>query len=159
MCNKINEWFERTPKKLHENFDYAMITNGFKIIECDKCINIKEIRNTFIILFLYVDIPIVVSNEKLVKTAKSMMNSEFDMKYVRLNNVILGIKIISETDGPILSRTHYVDKILEKFKMNDSGVTRTSFIIVSIYPRIMVRYISSRILEDYLDSNVSNELY
>ena len=54
-----------------------------------------------------------------------MLNSRFDMKDMGLADVILGIKITRISDGLILSQSHYVDKILEKYNKDDSGVART----------------------------------
>ena len=70
-----------------------MITNGFKINECDKCVYIKDIGNGYVILCLYVDdILIVGSNNKVVKSTKNMLNLKFDMKEMGLAHVILGLK-------------------------------------------------------------------
>ena len=46
------------------------------------------------------------------------------MKDMGLADVILGIKILRTFDGLILSQAHYVDKILDKFNKDDSGVAR-----------------------------------
>ena len=45
---------------------------------------------------------------------------------MELADVILGIKIKRTSDVLILSRSHYVDNILEKFDKDNSGITRTS---------------------------------
>ena len=39
--------------------------------------------------------------------------------------LILGIKISKTSDGLILSQSHYIEKMLKKFKQNDSSPTRT----------------------------------
>ena len=54
-----------------------------------------------------------------------MLNYKLDMKYMGLADVILGIKISRNTNGLILSQSHYVDKILEKFNKSDTSVART----------------------------------
>ena len=64
-------------------------------------------------------------NDCMVKSTKDMLNSWFEIKDMRLIYVILGIKITRMTDGLILNQSHYVDKILEKFNKDDSGVSRT----------------------------------
>jgi len=128
VCRLVKSLYglKQAPKKWHEKFDHAMITNGFKINECDKCVYVKETGDDYIILCLYVDdILIVGSSDKLVKSTKHMLNSRFDMKDMGLANVILGIKIIKTADGLVLSQAHYVDKILDKFNKNDSSIART----------------------------------
>ena len=103
-----------------------MMSNGFKINECDKCVYMKDTRNGYVILCLYVDDMLIVgSNEYMINTTKELLNSQFDMKDMGLADVILGIKILRTSDGLILSQSHYVDKILEKFNKDDSGVART----------------------------------
>ena len=97
-----------------------MITNGFKINECDKCVYIKDTKNDYVIRCLYVDDMLIVGSDD-----KIMLNSRFDMKDMRLADVILGIKITRISNRLILSQSHYVDKILEKFNKDDSGVART----------------------------------
>ena len=103
-----------------------MMSNGFKINECDKCVYVKDTKDGYIILCLYVDDMLIVgSNDKIIKSTKDMLKSRFDMKDMGFVDVILGVKILRTSDGLILSQSHYVDKILEKFNKDDSGVART----------------------------------
>ncbi|RVX22336.1 Retrovirus-related Pol polyprotein from transposon TNT 1-94 [Vitis vinifera] len=71
------------------------------------------------------DMLIVGSDDKMITSTKNMLNSRFDMKDMRLADVILGIKIKRTSDELILSQSHYVDKILGKFDKDNSGVART----------------------------------
>ena len=61
------------------------------------------------------------SNNEVIKTTKEMFNNKFDMKYLGVVDVILGIKISKTSYGLILSQSHYIEKILNKFKQNDSS--------------------------------------
>ncbi|KAL2486304.1 cysteine-rich RLK (RECEPTOR-like protein kinase) 8 [Abeliophyllum distichum] len=54
-----------------------------------------------------------------------MLNSRLDMKDMGLVDVILGIKISRTSEGIVLSQSHYMDKILDKFNKDDSGMART----------------------------------
>ena len=65
------------------------------------------------------------SNNEVIKTTKEMFNSKFDMKDLGVVDVILGIKISKKSDGLILSQSHYIEKILKKFKQDDSSPMRT----------------------------------
>ena len=56
---------------------------------------------------------------------KNMLNSRFNMKYLRFIDVIVGIKIIRTSYGLILSQSHYVDNLLEKFNKDNYGISRT----------------------------------
>ena len=101
------------------------MTNVFKINECDKCVYVKNTEHGFVIICLYVDdILIMGSNNEVIKTTKEMFNNKFDMKDLGVANVILGIKISKTSDGLILSQSHYIEKILKKFKQNYSSPMR-----------------------------------
>ena len=69
---------------------------------------------------------LIVDNEnKMIISTKNMLNSMFDMKYMRPADVILEIKIIRTSYGLILSQSHYVDNILGKFDKDNSRISRT----------------------------------
>ena len=86
----------------------------------------KDTVNGYVILCLYVDdILIVGSNDRMIQSTKHMLNSRFDMKDMGLADLILGIKIIRRPDGLVLSQSHYVDKILEKFNKDDKRMAST----------------------------------
>ena len=66
-----------------------MITSGFKINGCDKCVYVKETKNGYVILYLYVDNMLIVgsdnmlivgSDDDMIKSTKNMLKSKFDMK-------------------------------------------------------------------------------
>ena len=65
------------------------------------------------------------SNNEVIKTTKEMFKNKFDMKDLGVADVILGIKISKTSDGLILSQSHYIEKILKKFKQYDSSPMRT----------------------------------
>ena len=103
-----------------------MMSHGFKINECDKCVYVKNIEHGYVIVCLYVyNMLIVGSDDKIITSTKNMLNSRFDMKDMGLADVILGIKIIRTLDGLILSQSHYVDNIFGKFDKDNSRVAKT----------------------------------
>ena len=102
-----------------------MMIDGFKINECDKCVYVKNTEHGSIIICLYVDDMLIMgSNNEVIKTTKKMLN-KFNMKDLGVADVILEIKISKTSDGLILSQSHYIEKILKKFKQDDSSPTRT----------------------------------
>ena len=114
---------KQATKQWHEKFDSGRLSNGFKINECDKCVYIKETENGYIILSLYVDDMLLVSsNDRMIKSTKTILNSRFDMKDMELADVILGIKIVRTSDDRVLSQSHYVGKTLRKFSKNDYDI-------------------------------------
>ena len=117
---------KQAPKQWHQKFDSVMLANDFKINEYDKCVCVKDTENGYVIICLYVDDMLIISSDdKIVKSTKAMLSTRFDMKDMRLADVILGVKILRTSDGLVLSQSHCVDKILNKFSKDDYGVART----------------------------------
>ena len=68
-------------------------------------------------LCLYVDDMLIIdSNNDIIKATKRMLTSKFNMKDLGVADVILGIKISRKSNGLVLSQSHYIKKVLEKFK-------------------------------------------
>ncbi|CAM8997493.1 unnamed protein product [Rhodiola kirilowii] len=106
VCKLLKSLYElkQAPKQWHLKFENVMMSNGFKINECDKCVYIKNTDHGYVILCLYVDDMLIVgSNESMIKYTKALLNSEFDMKDFGLADVILGIKITRTSDWLVLS--------------------------------------------------------
>ena len=92
-------------------------------------VSISKIQKITVILCFYVDdIFIVNSDDKMVTSTKKLLNLKFDMKDMRLVDVILEIKITRTSDGIILNQSYYME-------MKDMGlvdvtlgikITRTS---------------------------------
>ena len=102
FCRLVKSLYglKQAPMQWHEKFDSVMMTNGFKINECDKSVYVKNTKHGFVIICLYVDdILIMGSNNEVVKTTKEMFNNKVDMKDLGVSDVILGIKI-SKTVKP-----------------------------------------------------------
>ena len=128
VCKLVKSIYglKQAPKQWHQKFDSVVLVNGFKINECDKCIYVKNKVYGYVILCLYVDYMLIVgSDDEMIKSTKAMLSTRFDMKDMGLADVILGVKILRTSDGLVLSQSHYVDKILDKFSNDDSGVART----------------------------------
>ena len=113
-------------KQWHEKFDNVMLSNDFRIDECDECIYLKSIPSGYIMLCLSVDDMLIIgSNKDIIQQTKNMLNSQFDMKDMGLPDVILGIRITRTPNGITLSQDHYAEKILEKFMTYSSGTAKT----------------------------------
>ena len=103
-----------------------MVSQGFKIDECDKCVYVKDTEHGYVIVCLYIDDMLIIgSDNKMIISTKNMLNLRFDMKDMRLTNFLLGIKILRTSEGLIRSQSHYVDNILGKFDKNNSRIART----------------------------------
>ena len=128
VCRLVKSLYglKQAPMQWHEKFDNVIMTNGFKIKECDKCVYVKNTKHGFVIICFYVDdILIMGRNNEVIKTTMEMFNNKFDMKDLGVVNVILRIKISKTSNGLILSQSHYIEKILKRFKQDDSSPMRT----------------------------------
>ncbi|KAL6333744.1 hypothetical protein AAG906_028930 [Vitis piasezkii] len=128
VCKLVKSLYglKQAPKQWHEKFDNAMISNGFKINECDKCVYVKNTQKGYVIVCLYVDDMLIIgSDTNMIKMTKQMLSSRFDMKDLGVADIILGIKVSKTSDGLILSQSHYIEKILEKFKKYDIRPKKT----------------------------------
>ena len=117
-----------------------MVSHGYKINECDKCVYVKDVEYGYFIVCLYVDDMLIIgSDDKMITVTKNMLNSRFGMKDLGLADIILGIKIKRTSDELILSQSHYVDNIFGKFDKDNSGIAKTLVDATYIYIRIKER--------------------
>jgi len=118
--HKYEKKLKYAPKQWHEMFDSVRISKGFTINECDKCVYIKTVENTYIIVCLCVDDRLILeTNIEVIKSTKRMLSNNFDMKDLRVTDVILEIKITKIPDGISFSQSHYVGKMIERFKEHE----------------------------------------
>ncbi|MCF8704107.1 hypothetical protein L3055_11275, partial [Corynebacterium sp. MC-02] len=128
VCKLVKSLYglKQAPKQWHAKFDQTMLANGFKINECDKCVYIKNTPNHEVIVCLYVDDMLIMSRDIAnVNATKRMLASKFDMKDLGVADLILGIRIHKTPQGLALSQSHYIEKVLDKFKYLNFNVAKT----------------------------------
>ena len=104
---------KQAPKQWHEKFYNTLISNEFFVNESDRCVHNKFSIDSGVIICLCVDdILILGTDMDVVKSTKDLLSSNFDMKDLGGVDVILGIKIIRNSEEITLSQSHRVDKIL-----------------------------------------------
>nr|GEV74215.1 zinc finger, CCHC-type [Tanacetum cinerariifolium] len=69
------------------------------------------------------------NEHKLIKL-RSFLSSRFSMKDMGEADVILGIKIIRENKGIVITQSHYIEKILKKFNREDCSPVSTPMDLV-----------------------------
>ena len=103
-----------------------MMSNDFKINECDKCVYVKNTNRGYVNVYLYVDdMLIIASNNEVIKSTKKLLTSKFDMKDLGVADVILGIKLTINYEGIFLSQLHYIEKIFDKFDKNSDSIAKS----------------------------------
>ncbi|KAK6160828.1 hypothetical protein DH2020_004209 [Rehmannia glutinosa] len=128
VCRLVKSLYglKQAPRQWHIKFDNMMMSNGFRINECDKCVYVKGTPDSFIIVCLYVDDMLIMgSTRELTMRTKNMLKDNFDMKDLGIADVILGIKIERTSEGILLSQSHYIESVLRKFNTFDDPPAKT----------------------------------
>ena len=63
---------KQTQKQWHEEFVDTILTQGLKFNECDKCVYIKNMKISCVLVFLYAD-------DMIITSTKKILNSNFNM--------------------------------------------------------------------------------
>ena len=94
----------------------------------DKCVYTKCTGKECVIFALYVDDMLIFGTSlSMVHSTKRFLASQFDMKDMDEDKVILGVKIIRMGDSIMLSQEHYVEKILKRFGHFDAKPVSTPY--------------------------------
>ena len=96
--------------------------------EGDKCVYYKYGGGKGVILCLYVDdILIFGTDMDVINEVKSFLSQNFDMKDLGEEDAILNIKLHKDENGITISQSHYVEKILSRFGLEDSKLSPTPY--------------------------------
>jgi hypothetical protein len=140
VCKLIKSLYglKQAPKQWHEKFDKAVVANGFKIHNSDKCVYSKFHKNQGVIICLYVDDMLIFgTNFESIENTKNFLSSSFDMKDLGIADVILGIRIVRNENGLVLNQSHYIEKVLKRFNQFDCEPVCTPFdASMKLYPNI-----------------------
>ena len=103
-------------KVLHD----CLTENQFIQNQADHCVYTSEIENQKVFILIWVDdIIIAASNEVLMTEVKKMLTSKFKMKDLGKLKHFLGIDFEQSEHCVKMSQKKYVEKILERFEMED----------------------------------------
>ena len=105
-----------------------MTSAGFAINEADTCVYYHYSGGKGVILCLYVDDILIFGisiNE--INDVKSFLSQNFDMKDLREADVILNIKLNKGENGITVLRSHYVEKVLNRFGYMDCKPSPTPY--------------------------------
>ena len=130
VCKLVKSLYglKQAPKQWHQKFDQVVLSNGFKVNESDKCVYSRFINNKGVIICLYVDDMLIFGTDlEQVQNTKEFLSKNFDMKDMGEADVILGIRIIKNNDGLILTQSHYIEKVLKRFEHFDSTPVSTPY--------------------------------
>ncbi|KAK4409425.1 hypothetical protein Sango_0015500 [Sesamum angolense] len=107
-----NTWFDKVIRV------YDFIKNEF-----DPYVYKKISENTVAYVVLHVDDMLLIGNDvKMLGDIKAQLSTQFSMKHMDKTSYILGIKIYRDRSRRMLrlTRSSYIEKILKRFKMENS---------------------------------------
>lgn len=120
---------KQSPRQWYKRFDQFIIEHGFSRSEYDSCVYLKQEKNSSLVyLLLYVDDMLIAAKDMFdVNRVKEMLKSEFEMKDLGAAMKILSMEIIRDRKRKklYLSQKKYVDKVIERFNMNDAKPVST----------------------------------
>ncbi|RVW93366.1 Retrovirus-related Pol polyprotein from transposon TNT 1-94 [Vitis vinifera] len=118
VCKLVKSLYglKQAPKQWHEKFDHAILSNGFRHNNADKCLYSKTCDDYMVIVCLYVDDMLILSDDMrgIIET-KRFLSSTFKMKDLGEVDTILSIKVKRNSGGYALNQTHYIEKVVSKF--------------------------------------------
>ena len=106
-----------------------MIEQGYSRCHSDHCAYFKRLENgCYIILLLYVDDMFVAGNNMQdINVLKNKLSNSFAMKDLGATNKILGMRIKRGMKNRklTLSQGEYIEKVLERFRMQNEKIVST----------------------------------
>lgn len=127
VCKLVKFLYElkQSPKQWHWKLDKTILSNEFKINECDKCVHVKQTLKVYVIVCLYVDNMLIMANShEIMINTKKMLTKHFEMKDLGVTDVTLGIKITIEKI--IFFQSHYIESILKMYNVCEESVAEIS---------------------------------
>jgi hypothetical protein len=120
---------KKAPRQWYLKFDRFMIEQGYNRCHYDHCVYFKRLENgSYIILLLYVDGMLVVgSNMQDINVVKNKLANSFVMKDLGVSKKIIGMRIKRDNKNRklTLSEGEYIEKVLERFRMQNEKLVST----------------------------------
>ncbi|KAJ4736375.1 Transposon Ty1-NL2 Gag-Pol polyprotein [Rhynchospora pubera] len=114
---------KQAPRQWYKKFDKFMCDHAFKRSGMDHCCYFRYFGTSFVILLLYVDDMLIARNSmKEINNLKQELAKEFEMKDLGPASQILGMRISRDRAAGtlILSQEKYINKVLERFRVQDA---------------------------------------
>eukprot|EP00253_Pinus_taeda_P026496 PITA_26496 len=117
---------KQAPRAWYSRIDVYLIENGFDKCDGEPTLYIKENDGKIIIVALYVDDLIFMSNDaSLIANFKAVMKNEFEMTDLGFLRYFLGIEVDQSENGVFISQDKYVEAVLKRFNMQNNKATVT----------------------------------
>nr|GEX30144.1 retrotransposon protein, putative, Ty1-copia subclass [Tanacetum cinerariifolium] len=96
--------YNESPRKWYMRFDEYMLSSGFKYSSYNNCVYYRSYApGEYIYLLLYIDDMLIAYKSKAeIRSTKSLLKKEFDMKELKEENKILGMEIVRDRSHKII---------------------------------------------------------
>ena len=113
---------KQAPRCWNEKFDHFMTKHNFKKSKVDNCVYIDTVNEECVLLALYVDDGLVISNkQETVELFLKEIGKYFEIKIMDIGQYV-GMEIVKKKDGSFfIHQKNYIEKILKKFGMTDAN--------------------------------------
>ncbi|CAM8940498.1 unnamed protein product [Rhodiola kirilowii] len=131
VCKLVKSLYglKQAPMQWHQKFDEVVLFDGFILNKSNKCVYSKfDNSGNGVIICLYVDDMLIFgTNLECINQTKDVLSSKFSMKDMGEAEVILGIRIERVEGGIALTQSHYIEKVLKKYKYLNCHPVNTHF--------------------------------
>lgn len=114
-------WYEKINKILCETLKFSKSS-------LEGCVYFKSIQDKLIVIALYVDDILLLhtsNTQEEVIDIKNKLRSEFEITDLGPAKYILGMRINKDNNKITLDQTNYIEKVLQRFKMEDCKPSTT----------------------------------
>jgi hypothetical protein len=122
---------KKAPRQWYFKFDRFMTRQGYSRCHFNHCVFFKRLENgSYIIFILYVyEMLVAGSNMQDINVLKKRLSNSFAMKYLGAAKKILGMRITRDMKNRklTLSQGEYIEKVLERFRMQNEKLVSTPF--------------------------------
>lgn len=129
VCKLVKSLYglKQAPRCWNQKFDSALRKFGFEQCQADKCIYRGYVQEHKVLLIIYVDDGLLISpSDKALDIFLTELGKCFEIKVGDINNYV-GLEIIEnkERNSIFLHQTRYINKIVNKFGMNQCNPSVT----------------------------------
>ena len=94
---------------------------GFTQLKTDYCCFIRREKELFTIMIVWVDNILSFSNSDAGNDQIEVdLKSKFEVNTIETPSIILGIKLLQKENQILLSQSHFIDSLLNKFGLNNA---------------------------------------
>lgn len=126
LVNKSIYGLPQSGRCWYEELCKVLSKENLTRLKSDPCIYTYKDKQTYIVIAVYVDDIMVISNtDSNINDFITRLSKSFTLREVTEINKFLGIEVKQESERIILSQRNYITKILNKFGMMDCNPVKT----------------------------------